>query len=101
MKDASSTPAADDDSDCVTSTGYGTCATPTSNAPTGRRRRAILSKRMRRSDNGNSDNFKIDFSQCGETATDADGIVTCVQPKSNAKTASLAVLTGALVCALH
>ena len=104
MKDASSTPAADDASDCVSSTTQDACAAVSSNAPNDRRRRAILSKRMSReaaSNEGNSESFNIDFNQCAETDTDPEGVVTCVQPKSNAQAVSLGVLTGALVCALY
>ena len=100
---------ADDDSgDCVPAATLTACTAPTANTP-GRRRRAILSKRMTRStestgSNGNSAALNIESSQCAETSTDESGVVTCTKFKksnNNANAAALGFLTGALVCALH
>lgn len=87
-----------------------TCAalTPANNAPTGRRRRAIVSsKRMVRNAEGGGDagvdsgNLAVDASNCAETE-EVDGVVICAKrAKSNARAAALSVLTGLFVCALH
>ena len=98
MKNAASPPVADDDSDCVSSSNFGACTASDSNAPTGRRRRTILSAHGR-----DSESFTIEFSRCEKSTIDAHGIETCVQlkTKNHAKTASLAVFTGVLLCTFH
>ena len=106
MKNAASPPVADDDSDCVSSSNFGACTAPDSNAPTGRSRRTILSGRMRRqaaAHGRDSQSFAIEFSRCEKSTIDAHGIESCVQlkTKNHAKTASLAVFTAVLLCTFH
>jgi len=93
--------------DCTPGTG---CATLTGNAPSGRKRRAIISsRRLRRSEEGTgevtpSKKFSLDVTTC-EHGTEFDGdLIVCKEEKkssSSAETLGLGILTGALVCALH
>lgn len=102
-----SPPIDNDRGDCVPAETLENCATMASNSPTGRRRRAIVSKEVTQNttgSTGNSGEFKIDWSPCAETDIDEYGIVTCIKFKkdgSNAKAVSFSFITAALICSFY
>jgi len=112
VKDATSTAADDDASDCVPAASLSVCPTFPSFTPTGRRRRAIISsKRLTRettdSADGDSTTLTLNMNNCAETET-IDGIITCTKfaqnsaqsAQNSAQNAVLSVHTFVLIFAL-